>query len=124
MIFKTLQYVIISLSIIAILHYLFSFFKTNLTVPKVKDLIERPTQQYETILDAIKERQMNISKQAVNNELRSTPNANEQQSSNGDSSNIGFIPEYDSNNDATSNVHEMLEYDDGNQTDELAYSYY
>lgn len=124
MIFKTLQYIIISLSIIAILHYLFSFFKTNLTVPKVKDLIERPTQQYETILDTIKERQLNVSKQSVsNNELSSIPNTNEQQSS-GDSSNLGFVPEYDSSNDTTTNVHEMLEYDDGNQTDDLAYSYY
>ena len=41
--------VIISLIIIILVHYLYIFFKTNLTVPKIKDLVHRPEQKYAEI---------------------------------------------------------------------------
>ena len=41
---------IISLLLIFLLHYLFTFFKDNLTVPKTIDLVNKPLQQYEEIL--------------------------------------------------------------------------
>ena len=40
----------ISLILIILVHYLFTFFMTNLTIPKVKDLVNKPQQQYETII--------------------------------------------------------------------------
>jgi len=39
----------LSLCLIAVLHYLYIFFKTTLTVPKVKDLVNRPQKQYDAI---------------------------------------------------------------------------
>ena len=49
MFFWVLQRVILSLVFIAIIHYIYVFFKENLTIPKVKDLVNKPTQQYDAI---------------------------------------------------------------------------
>jgi hypothetical protein len=46
--------VVISLVLIILVHYLYSFFKTTLTVPKVKDLVYRPSEKYEKLFDTIK----------------------------------------------------------------------
>jgi len=43
----------ISIALILILHYLYSFFKMTLTVPKVKDLVYRPSAKYENLLNSI-----------------------------------------------------------------------
>lgn len=40
---------ILSLLIILFLHYIYEFFKTNLTTPKINDLIIRPTETYQEI---------------------------------------------------------------------------
>ena len=45
-----IQTSIISLILIFLVHYLFTFFKDNLTVPKVIDLVEHPKEQYENLL--------------------------------------------------------------------------
>lgn len=45
-----LQSSIISFILIFLIHYLFLFFKENLTVPKVIDLVNRPKEQYEVLL--------------------------------------------------------------------------
>ena len=42
-----------SLLIIVVIHYLIGFFKSTLTVPKVKDLVTKPSEQYEEILNTI-----------------------------------------------------------------------
>ena len=42
-------WVIMSLILIAVVHYLFNFFKETLTVPKVKDLVQQPMEHYKTI---------------------------------------------------------------------------
>lgn len=42
-------WVIMSLILIIVVHYLFNFFKETLTVPKVKDLVQRPMENYKTI---------------------------------------------------------------------------
>ena len=51
------QSIIISLVLIILIHYLFTFFKTTLTVPKIKDLVNRPQQKYEDLLNTIKTEQ-------------------------------------------------------------------
>ena len=53
MISQILQYILISLVLIALVHYFFSFLKTNLTVPKVKDMINMPSKRYKDIIDSI-----------------------------------------------------------------------
>ena len=50
-----IQMSIISLILIILVHYLFTFFKTNLTIPKVKDLVNKPMRQYEILFDTMKE---------------------------------------------------------------------
>lgn len=40
---------ILSLLIILFLHYIYEFFKTNLTTPKINDLIVRPNETYQEI---------------------------------------------------------------------------
>ena len=50
-----IQMSIISLILIVLVHYLFTFFKTNLTIPKVKDLVNKPRKQYEALFDTMKD---------------------------------------------------------------------
>jgi len=50
-----IQMSVISLILIVLVHYLFTFFKTNLTIPKVKDLVNKPQKQYEALYDTMKE---------------------------------------------------------------------
>ena len=47
------QMSVISLILIILVHYLFTFFKTNLTIPKVKDLVNKPHEKYEEIYKII-----------------------------------------------------------------------
>ena len=44
---------ILSLVLIYLLHYLYSFFKSTLTVPKIKDLVNTPTQKYQHMYEII-----------------------------------------------------------------------
>tara|TARA_Y100001935_G_C17209338_1_gene459242 strand:- start:403 stop:720 length:318 start_codon:yes stop_codon:yes gene_type:complete len=46
---------IISMLIIFLLHYIYDYFKTSLTTPKVKDLVNKPQIQYNEILKTINE---------------------------------------------------------------------
>jgi len=53
MLYGTILWVIVSLVLIILIHNIYSFFKNTLTVPKVKDLVNRPTQRYNEILSTI-----------------------------------------------------------------------
>ena len=53
MLFWTLQITIISIILIFLVHPLIVFFKSNLTVPKVKDLVNAPVQKYDDIFRTI-----------------------------------------------------------------------
>ena len=53
MLFWTLQITIISIILIFLLHNLIGFFKSTLTVPKVKDLVNAPAQKYENMLSVL-----------------------------------------------------------------------
>ena len=54
MFINILQYFIISFILILLIHYLYNFFKTNLTIPKVKDLIHKPKERYDEMYESIK----------------------------------------------------------------------
>jgi len=47
------QNIIFSISLIVVLHYLYIYFKTTLTSPRVKDLIHCPKQKYDTLFETI-----------------------------------------------------------------------
>lgn len=49
MFFFTFKWIIISLLLIALIHYLYYFLIDMLTVPKVRDLIHKPREQYEEL---------------------------------------------------------------------------
>jgi hypothetical protein len=53
MLFWTLQITIISIILIFLVHNLIGFFKSTLTVPKVKDLVNAPAQKYENMLSVL-----------------------------------------------------------------------
>ena len=53
MFFWILKQIVISLILILLIHYLYFFFKKNLTEPKVKDLVNGPKQEYREIAEAI-----------------------------------------------------------------------
>ena len=46
MFFLMVKTISISLLLIALIHYLYGFFKNTLTVPKVKDLVNKPAKRY------------------------------------------------------------------------------
>ena len=66
-----LQYIIISLIFIISVHYSWSFLKTNLTVPKTKDLIKKPNEIYRDIYGTINKENNNDS---MKNELKNYMN--------------------------------------------------
>ena len=50
-----IQITIISLVLIILVHHLINFFKSTLTVPKIKDLVNTPTQKYENMYNIIQQ---------------------------------------------------------------------
>jgi hypothetical protein len=48
-----IQITIISIVLIFLVHHLINFFKSTLTVPKIKDLVNTPTQKYENMYSII-----------------------------------------------------------------------
>ena len=48
-----IQMSIISIIFIVLVHHILLFFKTTLTVPKIKDLVNLPNQKYKNIYDTI-----------------------------------------------------------------------
>jgi hypothetical protein len=57
-----LQNIIFSISLIVVIHYLYIYFETTLTAPKVKDLIHCPKQKYKSLFDTIN-RNLDVSRQ-------------------------------------------------------------
>ena len=53
MLFSILTQASLSLIIIIVLHYLYTFFKQNLTTPKIKDLVTKPNEEYKKIYSTI-----------------------------------------------------------------------
>ena len=48
---------VVSFLFIFLLHYLYSFFKTTLTSPKIKDLVNKPMRKYDSIYDSLENNQ-------------------------------------------------------------------
>jgi len=44
---------IISFTLIFLIHYLYMFFINTLTIPKIKDLVNKPTEQYRDIFETL-----------------------------------------------------------------------
>ena len=78
MFYLILKWTIISLILIILVHYLYSFFKTTLTVPKIKDLVNRPAGAYKEIYETIEKVKSNerekLKETNANNISNSVPN--------------------------------------------------
>jgi hypothetical protein len=57
-----IQISLISIILIFLVHHLIGFFKTTLTVPKIKDLVNSPSQKYQHMFDTISKGDMAPSK--------------------------------------------------------------
>jgi len=53
MLFWSIQITLLSIILIFLVHYLINFFKSTLTVPKIKDLVNTPTQKYENMFNVM-----------------------------------------------------------------------
>lgn len=69
MLFWIIRQIIISFIFIFTAHYIYIYFKKNLTVPKIKDLIKKPVKQYEKIYQE-NEKNENTDKEIMKNELK------------------------------------------------------
>tara|TARA_Y100000385_G_C13084028_1_gene635447 strand:+ start:1192 stop:1491 length:300 start_codon:yes stop_codon:yes gene_type:complete len=83
MLLWTLQSIVISLILIVLIHYLFYFFKNTLTVPKVKDLVNKPRERYNEVISTLNNEKDTIpNKNDMDNELQNFLNDLKQNTSN------------------------------------------
>ena len=61
-----IQISIVSIIFIFLVHHLLCFFKSTLTVPKIKDLVNSPASKYEHIFDTITNANANTSSNNIN----------------------------------------------------------
>ena len=71
-----IQTTLISIIFIFVIHYLINFFKSNLTVPKIKDLVNSPTQKYETMYNIISNNNDKNNNNTNNNNTNNNNNNN------------------------------------------------
>jgi hypothetical protein len=76
MLYWTIQITIISFILIFLVHHIINFFKSVLTVPKIKDLVNVPTQKYENMYNIINSKQSYPEKpdNLSNNSANDSPN--------------------------------------------------
>ncbi len=67
-----IQVSVVSLLIIFVMHNLYSFFKDTLTVPKIKDMVKRPQQRYDTLFREL--RNQVVAEQPIANDNASVNN--------------------------------------------------
>ena len=75
MILWSIKILILSVILIFVSHNLFGFFKDTLTTPKVKDLVNKPQQQYNDIMKTI-QKYNNSTKQSVNKSVNNVNTSN------------------------------------------------
>jgi hypothetical protein len=64
MILSSIIWIFVSLLLIVLVHYLYSFFKNTLTVPKMRDLVNKPMERYNEIYTTIHDHKSSSSSQS------------------------------------------------------------
>jgi len=64
--------IIISIIIIILIHNIFLFFQNNLTIPKVKDFVNKPSKTYKEIFNIIETANTNTINNITNNNINNT----------------------------------------------------
>tara|TARA_B100001123_G_scaffold381185_1_gene451435 strand:+ start:211 stop:525 length:315 start_codon:yes stop_codon:yes gene_type:complete len=94
MFFWIIQQIIISIVLIISIHYIYIFFKNNLTIPKTKDLVKKPQEQYKQIYTSLnkkkKENNKNM-KEELKNYLKQISNKTKTTPQNTKIENVGNI---------------------------------
>jgi hypothetical protein len=67
-----IQITIISIILIFLVHHLIHFFKTMLTVPKIKDLVNTPNEKYKNIYETISHNNFREYENDINKSLGSS----------------------------------------------------
>jgi predicted tellurium resistance membrane protein TerC len=67
MFFWFIKTIIVSIFLIALVDHLFHFFKSTLTVPKIKDLVNTTNQSYKNIYNTLHQNENNYEKNNENN---------------------------------------------------------
>ena len=70
MIYRAVQYTIISLSLIVLVHYIYTFLIDTLTVPKLRDFVNKPTDKYNEMLSSASKAQQPVVSNEMQTELR------------------------------------------------------
>tara|TARA_Y100000389_G_scaffold84773_2_gene81487 strand:- start:4535 stop:4837 length:303 start_codon:yes stop_codon:yes gene_type:complete len=79
MIFWVIQQTVISIVLIMTVHYIYLYFKNNLTIPKTKDLIKKPNEYYKKIYSDIqKKNNKEDMKQELKDYLKNLSNKKEE----------------------------------------------
>ncbi len=91
MIFSIIKTSLFSLLFIALIHHLFIFFKNMLTVPKIKDLVNSPTERYNEILDTLQKTSLINQNQNQNQNQNYLNNNGENKINNQDNMNSELI---------------------------------
>lgn len=76
MFFEVVKWTIISFILIVLIHYLFIFFKDNLTIPKTKDLVSKPLEKYKTMQTIIDNNFINLNSNKLDSNNLNISNLN------------------------------------------------
>ena len=87
-----IQISIISVIFIFLVHHLLCFFKSTLTVPKMKDLVNSPAKKYQDIFDTITNANTNANTNFNRNNYLPSINANESNNVDADYTDINLLP--------------------------------
>jgi len=72
-----IQITVISIILIFLVHHLINFFKSTLTVPKIKDLVNTPNKNYENMYSIINTSSNNLNKENTYNLMDLIPKKEE-----------------------------------------------
>jgi len=65
MIFSIVKWTIISLTLIFLIHHLYTFLMNTLTVPKIKDLVNKPKEQYNDLFQTMQQQGISASNEKI-----------------------------------------------------------
>jgi len=71
MLFLILKWSIISLALIILVHHLYTFLMNTLTVPKIKDLVNKPKEQYKDLFQTMQQSGNNMQSGMQGNNMQS-----------------------------------------------------
>jgi hypothetical protein len=87
-----IQITVISIILIFLVHHLINFFKSTLTVPKIKDLVNTSNKKYENMYNIIQNNLNNDLKNDLNKNFEIKQNSSEISSLNNDYTLIDLLP--------------------------------